>query len=375
MKLLFAHSCRFISVNGNYYSNQFSDSVLQRYFDLTPNITIVARIEKRTEVPKGESRITLPIKIHHVHILNLSDMEVYIENSDYVIGRIPSIQGSAAIYYALKHNKPNLVEVVGSGWDAYWNHSIKGKLAAIPIDMLNKWAVKHADYALYVTQKYLQICYPSKGITLGCSDVIVKPQETLPRIRLSRLNTDLNPLKIGSVGNCNTSYKNFDKIIKALGILSKKGYKNIFCEFTGGGNRQHLIDLATKLGVLDQVVFNGSIAHEKMESWYNSLDIYLQVSSQEGLPRSVVEAMTTGCACIVTNVSDMPFMVDQDFFVVNKNNIPNELSERLLKIIDNPQIVKQASIKNFQYSHNYSYDKLLALRTHFYNQFISKVSK
>ena len=66
MKLLFAHSHRFICVNGQYYSNQFPDYLLQRYFNLFDEVIIVARIEYEAKPPVGESLITLPVRVIHI---------------------------------------------------------------------------------------------------------------------------------------------------------------------------------------------------------------------------------------------------------------------------------------------------------------------
>lgn len=375
MKLLFAHSHRFICVNGHYYSNQFPDYLLQRYFDLFDQVLIIARIEYRDEPPLGESLITLPIKVIHIPISKIRKIASYVRKSDYVIGRIPSIQGSAAIYYAHKLGKPTLSEVVGCGWDAYWNHSLKGKIVAYPLDSINKWAVKHANFAIYVTAHYLQKCYPSNGIMISCSDVAIAPPSVLPQTRIERINSVWTSMRVGSVGNYDVAYKNQDKIIRAIALLRKKGINGIICELVGGGNADLLRNLAIQLGVEDAIIFKGGLAHENMEAWYSSLDIYLQVSNLEGLPRSVVEAMSTGCVCIVSNISDMPFMVSDKFFVVNRTQLPEQIADRFEKLLHDTAIVKKAANDNLDYVQRYAQEKLDKRRRDFYISFKNSVIK
>lgn len=49
-----------------YYSNQFPDYLLQRYFNLFDEVIIVARIEYEAKPPVGESLITLPVRVIHI---------------------------------------------------------------------------------------------------------------------------------------------------------------------------------------------------------------------------------------------------------------------------------------------------------------------
>lgn len=60
----------------------------------------------------------------------LKMMEEEIKNADALIVKLHSKIAECAIKYARKYKIPYLVEVVGCPWDAYWNHSLKGKIVA-----------------------------------------------------------------------------------------------------------------------------------------------------------------------------------------------------------------------------------------------------
>ena len=66
----------------------------------------------------------------------------------------------------------------------------------------------------------------------------------------------------------------------------------------------------------------------------DACDIYIQPSKQEGMPRSVIEAMARGCLCIGTNVGGMPEIISEQY-LCNKSNITNELVEKLKDITSN----------------------------------------
>ena len=63
------------------------------------------------------------------------------------------------------------MEVVGCPWDAYWNYSLKGKIVAPFATYMMKRRVKSAPFVLYVTNKFLQKRYPTKGKKINCSNV------------------------------------------------------------------------------------------------------------------------------------------------------------------------------------------------------------
>ena len=100
-------------------------------------------------------------------------LEKEIKNVDFLIIRLPSMIGNLAVKIARKYKKPYLVEMVGCPWDALWNHSLKGKLFAPIMTYITKQEVKNAPYVLYVTKEFLQKRYPTKGKSVGCSDVML----------------------------------------------------------------------------------------------------------------------------------------------------------------------------------------------------------
>ena len=69
-------------------------------------------------------------------------------NCDFLIARLPSQIGTLAIEMTKKYNKPYLIELVGCPWDAYWNHSWKGKLFAPFMWYVTKKMVKNAPWFL-----------------------------------------------------------------------------------------------------------------------------------------------------------------------------------------------------------------------------------
>ena len=212
--------------------------------------------------------------------------------------------------------KPYMVEVVNCAWDSYWNHSLKGRIVAPFMYWIRRTTTKKAPYVLYVTSEFLQRRYPTKGKTIGVSDVQLQnaTNEYVLEQRLEKITNKDNAEKIviGTAGAVDVSFKGQRYVIEALAKLKARGLCNYEYQIAGGGSNKKLKKLAEKLGVSDQVVFMGSIVHSEMFSWFDGLDVYIKPSLQEGLPRALVEAMSRGLPCYGTRTGGIPELLDPE---------------------------------------------------------------
>ena len=87
-------------------------------------------------------------------------------------------------------------------------------------------------------------------------------------------------------------YKGHEFVIRAIARLKSLGDLHYRYWLIGGGKGDYLRTLCKRLGVEDQVIFLGLKTSKEVMKILKDADIYLQPSLQEGLPRSVVEAMS-----------------------------------------------------------------------------------
>lgn len=76
-----------------------------------------------------------------------------------------------------------------------------------------------------------------------------------------------------------------------------------------GSCRDDLQSRARELGISGDVVFAGY--QREVTRWLQAMDCYLITSDDEGLPLSVLEAMSCGLPVIARNVGDLPRMIDE----------------------------------------------------------------
>lgn len=121
------------------------------------------------------------------------------------------------------------------------------------------------------------------------------------------------------------------RFLQACRLIPKKGVATTLCAFAifqkqypnaelivaGKGPLQaHLEELAEELGVLDKVRFPGFLSQEKLRELYATTHLFLHPSetppdqNQEGIPNSVLEAMSTGLPVAATRHGGIPEAVE-----------------------------------------------------------------
>lgn len=374
MKLLYAHDHKLRKKEDKYYTTGgFSNEVTSRYTDVFENMTLLCRaintdnIEGCSLISNSKVKIVPVFANRLLPNRRLFDMiKQEVTKADIIMVRLPSLLGLYVAYCCDILHKKYCVEVVGSAWGSYWYKSIIGKTVAFPLELLNKHVVLKAQYVLYVTDDYLQREYPTNGVGCGCTDVVLKERnKEILNARLNRIRDRDNSKKLvlGTLAQIDYKYKGHATVMGAIAELKKRGY-DIQYRLAGNGNRVYLNRIAKKYGVADNVIFYGQIRHDDIEQWIDDLDIYIQPSLTEGMPRSVIEALYRGCPVIVSDAGGMYELVDKDYTFEKGNT--KDLFEIIGKIDDND--LSTMALRNYIFAEKFDYGTLKNKRNSFYNR-------
>lgn len=188
---------------------------------------------------------------------------------------------------------------------------------------------------------------------------------------MKKISKVSNNLTIGLIGSLDVSYKGFDTAIKALSLL--KNLNKIFrLEVVGGGNPHKIEKLAIKYKVREQIFFKGTLPYpDGIFQWLDSLDIYIQPSKVEGLPRSLIEAMSRGCPSFASRVGGISELLPPS--VLHNKNDYKKLAE-LLYDFTSFEKLRDHAIHCFNKSEEYDKNKLDQRRTEFYRNCIAEVN-
>ena len=379
MNLLFVHSGAKIKEDnkGNLYiDGAYSKEVFQRYLNISDNLTVVFRKDrkiydenyakknfeqfdsKKIKYVEYLDKNTSIRNFFNPHIIykNKNKIKNLEKKNDKIIVRVPCSAGYEAAKYARKYKKEYLAEVVGCIWDALWNYGLKGKILA-PIDYMRmRKTVKKANYAIYVTDEFLQKRYPNENINIGCSDVVIpKVDEKILSIKKEKIDKmNAKELSMATVAAIDVKYKGQEYVLKAIRKLKDNGY-NIKYYIIGGGNKEYLSNIAEKLDISENVEFTGAITHNEVFKYLDNIDIYVQPSLLEGLCRSVVEAMSRACPIIVSNVGGNTELIKNKKCVFKSKNA-NHLVE-LIESMTHEDMKKMAE-ENMHNSKKYIKENL-----------------
>lgn len=372
---------------GRHYSPVVNNTVFNRYLGHADHLTVAIRVEP-FRVGADTSRSKL-IDETHVDIVavpsqsTLSGIAFHrteaarilteqLEKVDFAIIRLPSFIGQLAVKIARKLHKPYLVEVVGCPWDSLWNYSIKGKLVAPWLTLSMKHQIKQADYAIYVTNNFLQQRYPTKGVATNCSNVeIDSVTEQVLQYRLEKIRRGSEKYVLGTAAAVNVPYKGHQYVIEALGKLKKQGITNFVYQMVGDGDRTRLEQVIRDNDVEDQVEFLGSMTHEKVFQWLDTIDIYIQPSRQEGLPRALIEAMSRGLPAIGAATGGIPELIPPECIFSNTNRNIDEICALLLSYT--PERMEREACRNHAEASVYLIENIKKRRNMLLDQVISEV--
>lgn len=223
----------------------------------------------------------------------------------------------------------------------------------------------NAAYSIYVTNDFLQRRYPTRGYSIGCSNVnITTGDETALQKRLEKIAVRGGILKLGTVAAVNVRYKGQEYAIKALRRLRDRGI-DIEYHLVGGGDNTFLRSLADKYGVGDRVFFHGLIPHDQVIPFLDEMDLYIQPSKQEGLPRALIEAMSRGCLSLGSRTAGIPELLDKKY-IFRRGNV-NDIVRILSKVDKNT--LKEQALRNFEVAKQYDRNLLNRRRCEFMNLF------
>jgi len=376
-KGLFIHDHKFPKGNNSYFfSNGFDAEFFSRYKNIFSQLSIIGR-ETECDANYKQTYNHVVVDTDFFTIKSYKklfkksvrkNVERNIYDADALIIRLPSILGLYSIYLANKIKKPYVIELVGCPWGAYWNMGLSKKMIAPMMKYFTQKAIYNSKYTVYVTEKYLQKKYPTKGKSIACSNVTLNEvNEEALKHRLEKIsNFDLNKkIVLGTIGPLDSIYKGQHYVIEAIGKLKNDGF-TIEYHLVGGGNNEFLKKIANKNAVGNQVIFHGKLEHDEIFKWLRDIDIYIQPSDTEGLPRSVIEAMSVACPVIGSNAGGIPELINSSA-IFDKGNIDQICY--LIKNISKDKMRNEAT-HNFQKSKEYRKKVLYKRREDFFELFI-----
>lgn len=107
----------------------------------------------------------------------------------------------------------------------------------------------------------------------------------------------------------------------------------------GASDTDEYMEKLKKLASEDErIIFTGFVQGRILEELYSNAYAYCLPSDLEGMPLSLLEAMSYGCCCIVSDIAECTEVVEDKAVVFKKSDV-KDLRNKMQQLCDKPEMV------------------------------------
>ncbi len=130
-------------------------------------------------------------------------------------------------------------------------------------------------------------------------------------------------------------------LLRALGILAKKGIAFHHVQVGGGPLMEAMKALCADLGISDRVEFLGTIPHDTLPAILGRASVKVLPSRVESCPHVVGEAMMMARPVVATASTGAAELIrDGDTGLLAKVGDPQDLAEKIARVLDDPEAAR-----------------------------------
>lgn len=156
-----------------------------------------------------------------------------------------------------------------------------------------------------------------------------------------------------------TARKGINYLIDAVKILSQK-YPNLRLEIAGEGDQQAALRAQAETANLGpKIAFLGRVPHEKIAEIYNSAEVFVLPSLNEGMSNTMLEALASGLPLIATDTGGSKELIlnGENGFIIKMRN-SEDIAEKLEKLISDPELARKMGDESRKIAETMSWKKV-----------------
>lgn len=335
--IVYVHDLLFIENNGIYSSTGMPEEYFDRFFCAgVDDIIIISRKGGVSDSTEGYSKI-ISDRIHlayfckrnYVQYLSFSFIKgLYqaIKKTDFLVVNFPSITGMLSLLFCIFTKTKYSLEIAAD-YNQFSSKKFGWIISLIMKPMMSYFSKKSVGNA-YVS-KFLRDKYPTKNKFIVASNVNLK--EVHKKKLLIKSFDENENISIGFVGGLNAR-KGLDTLIDSIDILVKQGYINLKLHVIGGHQDRDWSLVVSQKGLTKNIVFHGLKNRNFIDSSLKSMDLYVQPSQTEGIPRATLEAMSFSLPVVATQLPGFQEILNHEALVAvgNSEQLANKIKELLV---------------------------------------------
>lgn len=218
-----------------------------------------------------------------------------------------------------------------------WQRSKWGGFATWYLKLGEKIAAKYADEVIVLSenvQKYFLETYnrETKFISNGIEPTSITPANLIK----SKWNLEKDDyiLYLGRI----VPEKGIPYLIDAF--LQVNTDKKLVIAGGASDTNEFMYEIKKKANLDERIIFTGFVQGKELEELYSNAYIYTLPSDLEGMPISLLEAMSYGNCCLVSDIDECAEVVEDKGVTFKKSDV-NDLKNKLQELCDNEKLVKK----------------------------------
>ena len=214
---------------------------------------------------------------------------------------------------------------------------IYGSDAWARVPLMRRWALQQADFIISISDYTKRQAVAINGLDEKRIFVLPnalewKTDEAVATVASSSLPLGTRLLSVGRLLK-SEQQKGFDTVIKALPAIAKRVADVQYIVVGAGDDLERHKRLAREVGVTDRVHFLGTVDEQTLRHCYQSCDIFVMPSAQEGFGFVYLEAMQYAKTVVAARSGGTPEVVEDQITgrLVEYGN-EDELAQALVEL-------------------------------------------
>jgi glycosyltransferase involved in cell wall biosynthesis len=141
----------------------------------------------------------------------------------------------------------------------------------------------------------------------------------------------------------------------------------------GAGDPEPWKREARRYDVERETTFEGVLPREHIPGWLDGIDLYLQPSFQEGLPRALLEAMSRACPALGSTAGGIPELLDHS--CLHRPGDSRALAGLIVRSAGDQGWRRSQAARNFEEAKKYTGQALDPIRKEFWDEFATSARR